>query len=333
MADKKPDKLKKSILAIRETYGTNMEAGMEKASALFDPFLEANRSEYENRIIFLTDAMPNIGETEDLGLYRMLEDNADHGIYTTFIGIGLDFNSELIEKITKIKGANYYSVHSSAEFKKRMDDEFDFMVTPLVFDLRLDLDAPGYEIEKVYGSPEADMATGELLKVNTLFPSRAEEGEVRGGVILVKLRKQSDQGDIRLSASYEDRNGIMDSDVADVIVSENASDFYENAGIRKAVLLSRYADLLKNWMIDERTAAKNGWRIVPSVTMTGGIVVPVELGQWERQSMPLTVPDPYPELFGQFLRYFQSESVAIGDRTLVQEEKVLRRLEGFGGRD
>ncbi|MGV8174134.1 MAG: vWA domain-containing protein, partial [Methanothrix sp.] len=258
MADKSPDKLKERILGITETYGTNMEAGMEKASALLDPFLEANRSEYENRIIFLTDAMPNIGETDDLGLYRMIEDNADHGIYTTFIGIGVDFNSDLIERISKVKGANYYSVHSAEEFRTRMDDEFDFMVTPLVFDLRLDLDAPGYEIEKVYGSPEADQATGELLKVNTLFPSRAEEGEVRGGVVLVKLRKQSDEGDIRLSASYEDRNGTRDSDVADVIISENASDFYQNTGIRKAVLLSRYADLLKNWMIDERTAGVEG---------------------------------------------------------------------------
>jgi len=59
----------------------------------------------------------------------------------------------------------------------------------------------------------------------------------------------------------------------------------------------------------------------------------VELGQWERQSMPLTVSDPYPELFGQFLRYFQSESMAIGDRTLVQEEEILRKLEGSGGPD
>ncbi|MBS1193327.1 MAG: Cell surface protein, partial [Methanomicrobia archaeon] len=66
------------------------------------------------------------------------------------------------------------------------------MVTPLVFDLRLRLDAPGYEIQKVYGSPEADLATGDLMKVNTLFPSRAEEGAVRGGVILVKLRQLSE---------------------------------------------------------------------------------------------------------------------------------------------
>jgi len=329
MADKNPDKLRSSILGIRETYGTNMEAGMEKATALFDRLLQQD-AEYENRIIFLTDAMPNLGETGDLPLYRMLEENARRGIYTTFIGIGLDFNSELVEGISKIKGSNYYSVHSAEEFRQRMDDEFDFMVTPLVFDLRLNLDASGYEIEKVYGSPEADLATGDLMKVNTLFPSQAEEGEVRGGVILVKLNKLSDQGEIRLSASYEDRDGKSDSDEAEVILEERASDFYQNNGVRKAVLLSRYADLLKNWMIDERTAAERGKMIVPSVTLTGGIVIPVELGEWERQSLPLNVSDPYPELFGRFRDYFQREAQEIGDEMLGQEEAILRMLEGYG---
>ena len=47
--------------------------------------------------------MPNLGETGDLPLYRMLEENARKGIYTTFIGIGVDFNSELVEGITKIR--------------------------------------------------------------------------------------------------------------------------------------------------------------------------------------------------------------------------------------
>ena len=168
--DKDLERLKSRILKIKETYGTRMEAGMENGTALFDRFLQANKSEYENRIIFLTDAMPNLGETNDLGLFRMLADNADQGIYTTFIGIGVDFNTKLVEEITKIKGANYYSVHSASEFKKRMDEEFDYMVTPLVFDLRLKLDAPGYEIEKVYGSPEADQATGEIYESQHPLP-------------------------------------------------------------------------------------------------------------------------------------------------------------------
>ncbi len=328
VADKNLDRLKSRILNIKETYGTNMEAGMQEGTALFDRFLQADKSEYENRIIFLTDAMPNMGDSSDLGLYRMLEDNADQGIYTTFIGIGVDFNTELIESISKIKGCNYYSVHSASEFQRRMNDEFDFMVTPLVFDLRLKLDSPGYEIEKVYGSPEADQATGELMKVNTLFPSKAEEGQVKGGVILVKLKKLSNQGNMRLAVSYQDRNGVKDSDEAQVDMAEENADFYQNSGIRKAVLLSRYADLLKNWIIDERTAADKGWKIVPSVTMANGIVIPIELGEWERQSLPLTVSGPYPELFGKFSDYFQSEAQVLGDSTLQQEVAILEKLQG-----
>ena len=64
--------------------------------------------------------------------------------YATFIGIGVDFNSELVESISKIRGANYYSVHSAEEFKKRLDDEFEFMVTPLVFGLTLKLGGAYY---------------------------------------------------------------------------------------------------------------------------------------------------------------------------------------------
>ena len=97
------------------------------------------------------------------------------------------------------------------EFRERMDDEFEYMVTPLVFDLQLRLEAQGWEIEKVYGSPEANEATGELMKVNTLFPSKTEGGETRGGIVLLKLNKTSGEGDLVLKVSYEDRNGNPDS--------------------------------------------------------------------------------------------------------------------------
>ncbi len=334
VSDKDLEKLKEHILEIRDFGGTYMEAGMRKGTAQFDRYLEANKSEYENRIIFLTDAMPNIGETGESDLLRMLEDNAAKGIYTTFIGIGVDFNTELVENITKIKGANYYSVHSASEFKERMDDEFDFMVTPLVFDLRLDLNSPGYEIEKVYGSPEADLATGEIMKVNTLFPSKTKEGQVKGGMVLIKLRKLSPEGIsaegmMTLKVSYQDRNDMEDSDEAQVEIPETEPDFYQNSGIRKAILLSRYADLLKDWTLDERKAAKSGQKVVPTVTFDSGIVIPVDLGEWERQSLPLQVAEPYRKLFGVFGAYFEEEARAIGDDNLQQEQVVLERLKSY----
>ena len=270
MSDIDVGKLKDHILSVRPRGSTNMEAGLILGSSLFDKIKGSfDPKDYDNRIVFLTDAQPNTGDTTESGFLGIAKKNARDKIYTTFIGIGVDFNTQLIESISKVRGANYYSVHSEKDFKKRLDEEFDFMVTPMVFDLRLRLDAPGYEIEKVYGSPQADEASGEIMYVDTLFPSAKEEGKTRGGVILLKLKERegakpvSDQArNIKLIVDYMDRDGKSESVTEDVNVYQGDADLFDNSGIRKAVLLSRYADLLKAWVTDERRAIA---RQAPSV--------------------------------------------------------------------
>ncbi len=320
-------KIKNHILEIQERGGTQMSAGMKMGADLFGDIKDIDRNEYENRIIFLTDAMPNIGETSENGLLGILKKNAADKIYTSFIGIGVDFNTKLIEYITKIKGANYYSVHSAADFKKRMDDEFEFMVTPLVFNLKLTLEAKGYEIQKVYGSPEADEATGEIMKVKTLFPSSTENGETKGGIVLLKLKKISEDADLALKVSYEDRTGKASVSEAKISFAGDKETF-ENNGIRKGVLLARYADLMKNWINDERKDYNRPELFKLSVDREIGIMVPpaVQLGQWERQSVPLRVSGQYKELFGEFKAYFEKEMNAIGDDSLKQEIAILDKL-------
>lgn len=332
LKDKNADKLQKKIMEIKEYGGTNMEAGMRKGTELLLKLKEkvpvrdigSDPEEYTDRIIFLTDAMPNTGETNEEVMLKIFRDNAAKGIYTTFIGIGVDFNTELVEGITKIQGANYYSIHSAEEFRNRMDDDFEYMVTPLVFDLQLHLDASGYKIEKVYGSPEANEATGEIMKVSTLFPSKVEEEEVKGGVVLIKLRRISTEGRMRLKITYRNQEGERDGDVAEVEIGDRESEFYQGSGIRKAILLSRYGDLLKNWLIYEME--EEGGKVQPSVTLESGIVVPMKLGKWERQSMPLQVSEHYKNLFELFGTYFKKEMMAIGDEALKKEIAVLAKL-------
>lgn len=316
--------IEKHILEIRASDGTCLSAGMEMGTDLFDEFKNIDQNEYENRIIFLTDAMPNLGETDGEDLLNLLRKNADNHIYTTFIGVGVDFNTELVEYITKIRGANYYSVHSSKEFKKRMDEEFEYMVTPLVFDLELKMEATGYEIEKVYGSPQADEVTGELMKVSTLFPSPKEEGKTKGGVILLKLKKKSSDGHLKLKVSYEDRNGVSYTSEKEVVLVKKDAEFFENTGIRKAVLLVRYANLVNHWINDERKSYVTGTPVEPSITAEGGITVwEPELGEWERKSVPLQISQDYKELFQIFREYFVQEMGAIGDETLEQELTLM----------
>ncbi|MBU0976168.1 VWA domain-containing protein, partial [Patescibacteria group bacterium] len=326
--------IKNHILELTPRGSTNMEAGLEKGTKLFDEFLDVDQTGYENRVIFLTDAMPNTGDTSEAGLLGMTQKNAENKIYTTFIGIGVDFNTELIESLTKIRGANYYSVHSSKEFKERMDEGFEYMVTPLVFNLFLQLDAEGFDIQKVYGSPEANEATGEIMKVNTLFPSRTVEGEIKGGIIILKLRKISNNYSLSLKSSYEDREGKADGDEQEIVFGNEKADYYQNLGIRKGVLLSRYADLMKNWVIDEREAYSRKADVAnPRVTEEIGISVPadVELGQWERQSIPLQVAAVYKDFIKKFEAYFKQEMNFLGDETLEQEVEVMEKLDDYSG--
>jgi Ca-activated chloride channel family protein len=325
------DEVADSIFEIRAGGSTNLADGMKLATDLLERYSDYDPYDYENRIIFLTDAMPNTGETGEYSLLSLLKNNSYDNIYTTFIGIGVDFNTQLVESITKTRGANYYSVHSPGDFMERMGEEFDYMVTPLVFDLRLTLEARDWDIEMVYGSPEADMATGELMKVNTLFPSKKEDGETKGGLILLKLRNRGDEGgSIRLDVSYEDRDGREDGSTARVYLDDERPEYFENNGIRKGILLARYADLMKDWLIDEREHAHWSRPWEPVVNPECGIVVPPSpLGDWERQSLPLLVSRQYRSLFEEFGDYFAYEMDEIGDATLDQELDILDSLIGY----
>jgi Ca-activated chloride channel family protein len=339
---------------LRAGGGTNLEAGLEKANLMLEDYTDADPTAVENRIITLTDAMPNIGTTDDDELRGKLEANAEKEVYSTFVGVGVDFNTEIIDSITSIEGANYYAVHSPEQFRERMGEQFDFMVTPLVFDLSVELAGDGYEIEKVYGSTAAEDATEQIMYVNTLFPSESADGKTRGGVVLVKVSDVEQTDEIELQASWERRDGTEDSVTKTVSFPEESPDYYANTGIRKAVLLSRYADLMKNWTIETREAAEEreeepsveiedddetvesgmGNESVGNATgnetveSTEGIEPPrtVELNEWEHQSVDLTVSERYRERFTQFNEHFEAEMNALGDDDLEQESEILEDL-------
>lgn len=324
------ESIKGHILEITPQGSTNMEAGYKLGTQVIEEFLDVDPEEYENRIIFLTDAQPNTGVLSEEGLVGMSQRNADRGIYTTFIGIGVDFNTELIEAMTKIRGANYYSVHSASDFKYRMDEGFDYMVTPLVFDLVLKLNSPGITIDKVYGSPEANLATGEIMRVNTLFPSDSTSEGVKGGIVLLKLTKQQEFAEnVSLEVSYEDRQGQLHQNLKTAALTSSEEDIYPNSGARKGILLTRYANLLKNWIQDQRTAAQQNTTFVePSISSESGIIIPVErsLSRWERTSIPLKISPEYKNLFVEFRNYFTQEMQALQDQELEREVEILDLL-------
>ena len=86
----------------------------------------------------------------------------------------MDFNTKFVESVIKVEGGNYYAVHSNEEFMKTMDEEFKFMVTPLVFNFVLSLMAEGNNvcIEESFGSGDDEKAIGdggEVMNVKSVL--------------------------------------------------------------------------------------------------------------------------------------------------------------------
>jgi Ca-activated chloride channel family protein len=314
------DAIRGHIRDINAGGGTDMSAGFSAAVDLLEPHREADLTEVENRVIFMTDAMPNQGQTSRENIVDEFETAATAGIHTTFVGIGLDTNADLVESISGVRGANHYFVHSTAEFERRLSEEFTYMVTPLVFNLSLEVVSDGYELETVYGSPNADRATGEVMHVTTLFPSPTTDGETRGGVTLLQLEQTAPDPSVELVAKWTQRDGRRNSHTAEISLSPQTVGQFDNSGIRKAVLLARYGRLLRDWAADthagETGDGVDDWNHSDKTVADG----------WKRQSASLSVSQSYLEAFGTMRGYVADEMTEIGDETLSQELELLGLL-------
>ncbi|MEF8825307.1 MAG: VWA domain-containing protein [Halapricum sp.] len=306
--------IRQHIREISAGGGTNMEDGF---AAAWDLLQDAPAGpETERRVVFMTDMMPNMGQAGTSQLHQQFADAAADGIHTTFLGIGLDENTDLADALGDVRGSNHYFIHAVDEFERRLGEEFEYMVSPLVYDLQLELDAEDGAIAAVHGAPSAD-EDDRLLHVTTLFPSPKADGRTRGGIVLVELDAAVD-AELELVASWVERDGSTHSQRMAVDLPETVPTF-DHSGVRKAVVLARYATLLKEWASDVHARAANASGV-------DDWIEPDTSADHERSSVPLTVPDEYARQFRTFRAYLVAEAETLGDDTLRQEVDLLETL-------
>jgi hypothetical protein len=89
-----------------------------------------------------------------------------------------------------------------------------------------------------------------------------------------------------------------------VELDRKAPEYFDNTGIRKAILLTRYAALLKNWMADERSHAHLSYPWNPAIDDHSGITIPNEalFSQWDA----LAALRPLHRIFPALARYLRT---------------------------
>ncbi|MES2643631.1 MAG: VWA domain-containing protein [Myxococcota bacterium] len=149
---------------------TNMEVGMEVA---YDVLADATGgADVEKRLMLFTDAQPNTGDTTRGGFLDQVHAGAEADIGITVLGVGLDLGSELADALAQTRGGNSYYLPDARSAASLFEAEFPFMVTPLAYDLAVEMvPAAGLTLGEGYGMP-VDGGTS-AFGASTLFLSRS----------------------------------------------------------------------------------------------------------------------------------------------------------------
>jgi Ca-activated chloride channel family protein len=137
-----------------------------------------------SRVLVISDMQPTLANTDPQAFSKMARIASHRDVGMTWVGVAAGFDPAFANQVSQIRGGNSLYLPEPYELVERLREEFDLLVTPLAYDLHLEIQpASGWRLSGVYGIPgqalDWDSSGSAHLHVPTLFPSN--EG---GGIYL-----------------------------------------------------------------------------------------------------------------------------------------------------
>jgi Ca-activated chloride channel family protein len=103
---------------------TNLGGGMLEGFSQVERYA---RREYVNRVVLLSDGLANRGITDPRDLGRFARKFRERSISLTTMGVGLDYNENLMTSLAGWGGGNYYFIESPRQLASILGKEFDML--------------------------------------------------------------------------------------------------------------------------------------------------------------------------------------------------------------
>jgi len=114
--------LKAAIERLSAGGSTALFAGVAKGAAEVRKFLDRQRV---NRIILLSDGQANVGPSSPADLGNLGASLIKEGISVTTLGLGLDYNEDLMTQLARKSDGNHYFIENTTDLARRFGYEFD----------------------------------------------------------------------------------------------------------------------------------------------------------------------------------------------------------------
>jgi len=144
--------LKSRIERIRPGGSTALYSGVERGAEQVQKHSSNRRI---NRVILLSDGLANVGPSSPRELRRLGGDLAERGISVTTIGVGDDYNEELMAGLAEASDANYYYVKDTEKLPEIFAKELGELLTVAAREIKIEITCPdGVKPIALIGRPE-----------------------------------------------------------------------------------------------------------------------------------------------------------------------------------
>jgi len=217
-----------AVQSIQPGGGTNLVRGLELG---YQQVLANYRSDYTNRVLFLTDGVGESG-----GILDMAETYKKMGVNVSTIGVGTDFDLKLMMEISKRGGGSSRFISDREEMEKTFGSELDRMLVPVAYNLQMLLEfLQPVEIIETWGYENRVEGSTIHYAQDTLHHRDYETILVH-----VRISRQSTLGSqelARFTVDYEDLQGNRYRSGPHVLTVEFVNEDQPVSGFSDAMVL------------------------------------------------------------------------------------------------
>jgi len=161
--------------------GTNIYDGLRLA---FEEVDSAASAELQNRVILLSDGVATSGIESSSHIVGLAEAYRELGYSLTTIGMGTDFDVDLMRDLAETGGGAFYFLEDPEAVEEVFTDEVETFLVPLAEQVEIDLTvSEDYNLRNVYGTKTFDLVdNASLIEIPSLqIAHRTSTSDTDGG--------------------------------------------------------------------------------------------------------------------------------------------------------
>jgi Ca-activated chloride channel family protein len=202
-------RIKRAIERVSPRNMTNLGGGM------IEGFRQVERNlskEYVNRVVLLSDGLANQGITDPAELNRIAQRYRSKSVSLTTMGVGLDYNENLMMGLAEHGGGNYYFIEHptmlASIIRKELKSVSSIIAQNAFIELTL---GRGVRLHDVIGCEHSSSGERYMIPVGDLysndtreFTAELEMPEGTGKAVVAegKLRFESDEKGVRVQPTF-----------------------------------------------------------------------------------------------------------------------------------